>query len=357
MGARGLGKVAPWPSVGCVLVKEGRVIARGTTCRQSHRHAEVVALDRAGDAARGATAYVTLEPCSHHGSTPPCADALVRAGVARVVVAVGDPNPQVNGQGLDRLRAAGVAVTTGVLEAEARQAHAGFFKVMQDGRPFVTLKLAASLDGRIATATGESKWITGPAARRLVHLERARHDGVLVGSGTVRADDPDLRHRDLGIGTQPVRIVLSRRLDIPLNSKLAASAGEAPLWLVHGADVAPEIANAWAGLGARLIPARPGRGRQLDMTGALEALAEAGLTRIYCEGGGAVAVSLMAAGLVDELHLFNAGKALGAEGQPMVGALGLDCLAEAPQFQLLEQRKVGVDLLSIWRPTRSDVSV
>jgi len=181
LGRRGLGRVAPWPSVGCVLVREGRIVGRGTSDAVTLRHAERVALDQAGEAARGATAYVTLEPCSHHGRTPPCADALVAAGIARVVIAAGDPNPQVAGQGIARLRAAGIEVLTGVLEKEATEQHLGFFRVMTEGRPMLTLKLASTLDGRIATASGESRWITGPQARRAVHALRMSHDAVLVG--------------------------------------------------------------------------------------------------------------------------------------------------------------------------------
>ncbi len=211
LGRRGLGRVAPWPSVGCVLVKGGRIVGRGTSDAVTLRHAERVALDQAGDAARGATAYVTLEPCSHHGRTPPCADALVAAGVARVVIAAGDPNPQVAGQGIARLRAAGIEVLTGVLEKEATEQHLGFFRVMTEGRPMLTLKLASTLDGRIATASGESRWITGPDARRAVHALRMSHDAVLVGGGTARADDPTLTVREMGADRQPVRIVASPR--------------------------------------------------------------------------------------------------------------------------------------------------
>lgn len=212
LGARGLGRTWPNPAVGCVIVKAGRVVGRGWTCPGGRPHAEPVALAQAGAAALGATAYVTLEPCSHHGRTPPCAEALIAAGLARVVTATGDPDPRVSGRGHAMLREAGIAVTERVLEAEARTAHAGFQKRVTEGLPFVTLKLAATLDGRIATASGESRWITGSLARRAVHAMRMRHDAVMVGVGTAIADDPDLSVRDLGSGHQPVRIVVDSLL-------------------------------------------------------------------------------------------------------------------------------------------------
>ena len=349
LGARGLGRVWPNPAVGCVIVAAGRVVGRGWTQPGGRPHGETVALAQAGHRARGATAYVTLEPCAHHGKTPPCANALIAAGIARVVVALRDPNPQVNGQGIARLRAAGIEVSEGVLEDAARAAHAGFFSRIQQGRPMVTLKLAASLDGRIATATGESKWITGAPARREVHAMRARHDAVMVGGGTARADDPSLTVRDLGVEHQPVRVVWSRRLDLPLTGKLAQSARDVPLWLLHAEDADPNLVSAWHGIGARLIACATGRDRQIAPRSALSALGEAGLTRIFCEGGGALAASLLGAGLVDDMVSFSAGLAIGAEGQPMLGALGLERLSAAPRFRLLETRQIGADVLSRWR--------
>ncbi len=239
LGRRGLGQTWPNPSVGCVIVRDGRVVARGVTQPGGRPHAEVVALTRAGEAARGATAYVSLEPCSHHGRTPPCADALIAAGVARVVVACGDPDPRVNGAGLARLRAAGVAVTEGVLTGEAEALQAGFLTRVRLGRPMVTLKLATTLDGRIATSGGESQWITGPDARRAAHALRGAHDAVLAGIGTVLADDPALTCRIDGYRrSQPVRVVLDRTLRTPLTATVAATACETATWILHspGAD-------------------------------------------------------------------------------------------------------------------------
>ncbi len=344
LGRRGLGRVWPNPAVGCVIVRGGRVLGRGWTRDGGRPHAEAVALAQAGDA-RGATAYVTLEPCAHHGRTPPCAEALAAAGVARVVAATGDPDGRVAGRGLALLRAAGVEVAVGVREAEARRDHLGFLLRVTAGRPVVTLKLAASLDGRIATAAGESRWITGAPARAAVHALRARHDAVLVGAGTARADDPLLTVRGMGERPQPVRAVLSTDLGLPFDGQLARTAREAPLWLLHGPQGAGR-ASAWEALGARCL-AVPGGPR--DLLATLRVLGGEGITRVFCEGGGQVAAGLLRAGLADEVAAFGAGLALGAEGRPMVGALGLGRLAEAPRLRLAEVRAVGGDVMAVWR--------
>lgn len=347
LGRRGQGRTWPNPAVGCVIVKDGRIVGRGWTAPGGRPHAEPQALAQAGTAARGATAYVSLEPCAHHGKTPPCADALIAAGIARVVAPLEDNDPRVSGQGFARLRAAGIAVTTGLLTDEAERDHAGFFIRTEQGRPFVTLKLAASLDGRIATATGDSQWITGPQARRLVHAMRMRHDAVLVGAGTARADDPSLTVRDLGVDHQPVRVVASRRIDLPLLGNLARTARDVPVWLCHGPDADPALHRMWEDLGARLLRCDVTAG-QLDPRSVLQALGAAGLTRVFCEGGGALAASLLAADLVDELVVMNAGVAIGAEGLPALGALGLARLAEAPRFALREVQAVAGDVVHVW---------
>ena len=347
LGRRGQGSCWPNPAVGCVIVKDGRIVGRGWTQPGGRPHAEPVALAQAGEAARGATTYVTLEPCSHHGKTPPCAQSLIDAGVARVVCALQDSDPRVSGQGFDMLRAAGIEVTTGVLSAEAARDHAGFLLRTEQGRPLVTLKLASSFDGRIATATGESKWITGPEARRAVHAMRARHDAVLVGAGTARADDPSLTVRDMGGERQPVRVVVSRHLDLPLMSQLARTAKDVPVWLCHGPGADVERIKAWEGLGAKLIPCAL-HGVQIDAGDLLQQLGAAGLTRVFCEGGSALAASLLADDLVDELIGFTAGLTIGAEGLPSLGAMGLDRLAQAPRFKLAETRPIGADILHRW---------
>ncbi|MDX1785965.1 MAG: bifunctional diaminohydroxyphosphoribosylaminopyrimidine deaminase/5-amino-6-(5-phosphoribosylamino)uracil reductase RibD [Roseovarius sp.] len=348
LGRRGQGNTWPNPAVGCVLVREGRIVGRGWTAPGGRPHAEAQALAQAGDAARGSTAYVTLEPCAHHGHTPPCAEALIAAGVARVVAPFADSDPRVSGRGFDMLRAAGISVTTDVMADEAGRDLAGFLCRTELGRPEVTLKLATSFDGRIATASGHSQWITGADARRAVHGLRARHDAVMVGAGTARADDPGLTVRDMGVAHQPVRVVVSRRLDIPLMSQLARTAQEVPVWLCHGPDADRALIEAWTGLGARLLPCGL-TGRQLDIASVLRALGEAGLTRVFCEGGGALAASLLSAGLVDRLIGFTAGLAIGAEGLPGIGALGIARLDEAPRFTLDEVRPVGADIMHIWR--------
>ncbi len=352
LGRRGQGQCWPNPSVGCVVVQGDRIVGRGWTQTGGRPHAETEALAQAGAAAQGATAYVSLEPCAHHGKTPPCAQALIDAGVARVVSAIEDSDPRVAGQGFAMLRGAGIEVVTGVLAERAARDHAGFFLKTEQGRPFVTLKLASSFDGRIATETGHSQWITGPGARRAVHAMRARHDAVMVGAGTARADDPALTVRDLGVTQQPVRVVVSRHLDLPLMGHLARTASEVPVWLCHGPHPDTERARAWEGLGARLIPCAL-RGHHVDATDLLQQLGQAGLTRVFCEGGSALAASLLAADLVDELVGFTAGLAIGAEGLPAIGALGLDKLDAAPRFDLIETQVIGGDILHRWgRVTR-----
>ncbi|WP_276514675.1 bifunctional diaminohydroxyphosphoribosylaminopyrimidine deaminase/5-amino-6-(5-phosphoribosylamino)uracil reductase RibD [Sulfitobacter mediterraneus] len=347
LGRRGQGRVWPNPAVGCVIVAQGRIVARGWTQPGGRPHGEVEALAQAGAAARGATAYVTLEPCSHHGQTPPCAQALIDAGVARVVVATTDSDARVNGQGLQMLRDAGIEVSLGVGEAEARRDHAGFFRRVELGRPLLTLKLANSFDGRIATGTGESQWITAPQARRVVHAMRSRHDAVLIGGGTARADDPSLTVRDLGVDHQPARIVVSRRLDLPLMGQLARTAAEVPVILCHGKDADPMLVQTWRDLGATLLPCAA-RGGQLEPADILQQLGAHGLTRVFCEGGSALAASLLEADLVDELVGFTAGLVIGAEGLPGVGAMGLEALRNAPRFNLRETMACGPDILHVW---------
>lgn len=355
LARRGLGRVWPNPAVGCVIVRNGRVVGRARTADSGRPHAESLALDMAGAAAKGATAYVTLEPCSHHGRTPPCAEALIAAGIARVVVGTGDPDPKVNGQGIARLRAACVEVTNGILEDEARLVNQGFLSRVTKGRPHLTLKLAVSLDGRIATASGESRWITGPPARRMVHALRARHDAVLVGGGTARADDPELTVRDMGADRQPTRIVVSRTLNLPWPNRLASTLSEAPVWIAHGDGQGKSTeAQLWRDAGATLLSV-PVAGGQVDPVALMQNLGHRGLTRVFCEGGGTFAASLLSAGLVDDLVVFSAGLVIGAEGQPGMGVMGLSALADAQRFTLAETRGVGRDVMTLWRAAPSSV--
>ena len=347
LAARGLGNVWPNPAVGCVIVKDGRIVGRGWTQPGGRPHAEVRALQQAGPLAEGATAYVTLEPCAHHGQTPPCADSLITARVARVVTALTDPDSRVSGKGHAMLRAAGIGVTEGVLSAEASHLNAGFLKRVTKGLPFVTLKLAASLDGRTATATGESRWITGPQARRKVHAMRLSHDAVMVGSGTALADDPDLTVRDLGAARQPVRIVLDRLLKHSPESRLGRTATDHPVWLLHGPAAPKAAQSAWKATGATLIETPETIGH-LDLTAALQTLAARGLTRILSEGGSTVAAALVKAGLVDQVALFTGGLMIGAEGYPALGALGLPGLDVAPRPRLQGIECLGPDHFSLW---------
>ncbi|MFT6089358.1 MAG: diaminohydroxyphosphoribosylaminopyrimidine deaminase [Sulfitobacter sp.] len=347
LGKRGEGAVWPNPAVGCVIVQGTRIVGRGWTKPGGRPHAETEALHQAGKAAQGATAYVTLEPCAHTGKTPPCAQALIDAQIARVVIACTDTDPRVSGQGIAMLQAAGITVEVGLSEEQARADHIGFFSKVDQGRPMVTLKLASSFDGRIATATGDSQWITAAPARRLVHAMRARHDAVMVGGGTARKDDPSLNVRDLGVDRQPARIVISKHLDLPLSGKLAQTAAQIPLLLCHARTADPQLVKAWQGIGAILIPCAT-RAGQIDPDDLMQNLGTHGLTRIFCEGGGGLAATLLNAGLVDRLVGFTAGVTIGSDGIPSIGPLGIRHLANAPRFTLTSTHAIGPDVLHIW---------
>jgi diaminohydroxyphosphoribosylaminopyrimidine deaminase/5-amino-6-(5-phosphoribosylamino)uracil reductase len=300
----------------------------------------------AGEAARGATAYVTLEPCCHWGRTPPCTDALVAAGVARVVIAARDPDPRVNSQGIARLRAAGIQVEEGVLAEEGQETAAGFAMRMSHGRPLVTLKLASTLDGRIATKDGESRWITGEAARRAAHALRGRNDAVMVGVGTVLADNPDLTCRLPGYRSfPPVRVIVDSHLRTPLTARIAATAAEIPTWMLIRDGPDPARLRAFTGLGARVFPLA-GTDTGVDLTAGMAALAEAGITRLLVEGGGQIAAALLRAGLVDRIAWFHAPAAMGADGWPAVAAFGIERLPDMPRFVRHDTRPLGDDTLT-----------
>jgi diaminohydroxyphosphoribosylaminopyrimidine deaminase/5-amino-6-(5-phosphoribosylamino)uracil reductase len=348
LAARGLGNTWPNPSVGCVIARDGAVVGRGWTAPGGRPHAETEALKRAGAAARGATAYVTLEPCCHWGRTPPCTDALIAAGVARVVVAMRDPDPRVDGGGIEKLRAAGVAVSTGLLEAEARRVNAGFVKVLTANLPLVTLKLASTLDGRIATRSGESQWITGAAARRAAHALRGRHDAVLVGSGTVLADDPELSCRIPGFAAVPtVRVVADARLRMPAAARMLRE-GQGEVWIATRPGH-PEAALApLRAAGARILEVAPeAAGQGLEAAALLRALAARGLTRVLAEGGAALAAALLRQpGLVDRLAWFHAPAVIGGDGRPALDALPLELLSAMPRYRRTALAQPGPDLLS-----------
>ena len=348
LGARGLGRTWPNPAVGCVIVQGTRIVGRGWTQPGGRPHAEVMALRQSGPHASGATAYVTLEPCAHHGQTGPCADALIAAGITRVVTALTDPDPRVCGKGHAVLRAAGIDVTEGVLKDQARTANAGFLKRVTQGLPFVTLKLATTLDGRIATSEGQSRWITSPQSRRAVHALRLNHDAVLIGAGTARADDPDLTVRALGITHQPIRIVIDARLNHAPQSRLGQTAKTNPVWLCHTHQAPESAREEWAHTGATLIECAS-EATQVNLTDALQRLASLGLTRILCEGVAALAASLINARLVDDLITFTGAKLIGAGGHPAIGQLAGAPLKDLPQLTLISTRQIGPDAMSHWR--------
>jgi len=346
LASRGLGRVAPNPAVGCVLVRDGIVVGRGWTQPGGRPHAETEALRRAGAAAAGAIAYVTLEPCAHHGSTPPCADALIAAGVARVVVAIEDPDPRVAGRGLERLRAAGILVEVGLCAEDAQQLNAGFLKRIEQGLPLVTLKLATTLDGKIATHTGESQWITGPAARGLGHMLRRQHDAIMVGSGTVLADDPELTVRLPGLANPPpLRIVVDGRLRTPLTAKLVMAAKQVPTVIVTHAGVDPLRARAFRDCGVDLVEAPRDADGNVDLRAALTALAKRGLTRILVEGGATLAASLLRARLVDRLAWFRSPGLIGGDGMDAVKPFGTDRLVQQALGTRLSVMRLDQDLL------------
>lgn len=346
LARRGLGNTWPNPAVGCVVVKDGRVLGRAVTALGGRPHAEPTALEMAGAAARGATVYVTLEPCCHWGRTPPCTDALIGAGVARVVVATRDPDPRVDGAGIARLRAAGILVEEGVLRDQADAVVAGFRMRVCERRPLITLKLASTLDGRIATHAGESRWITGPAARRAAHALRGRHDAVMVGVGTVLADNPELTCRLPGYRPNTlVRVVMDSHLRTPLTAALVASATQTPTWILirEGAD--PKRRCSFTDIGVKLIEVA-GTPAGVDPVQAMAALGAAGLTRVLVEGGAELAASLLHIGLVDRIAWFHAPSVMGADGRPAVQGFGIERLEAMPRFVRIAETPLSDDILT-----------
>jgi diaminohydroxyphosphoribosylaminopyrimidine deaminase/5-amino-6-(5-phosphoribosylamino)uracil reductase len=309
------GTPSPNPHVGAAVVKGGQSVGVAHHERAGEDHAEVLALAQAGDKARGATLYVTLEPCNHLGRTPPCTDAIIGAKVARVVIGCLDPNPHVDGGGVEKLRAAGIQVDIGCREAEAKRLIAPWSKFVTTGLPYVTLKLALSLDGRIASRTGSSKWVTGPEARARVHLLRAQHDAVVIGIGTALADDPRLTVRDAP-GHSPLRVVLDTKLRLPTSSRLVQTAREVPTWVVSTTDASSANEGALTELGVEILRAPPSAEGRIDPLAALKLLASRGIVTVMVEGGAELAGSLLAAAVIDELHCFIAPILLGPRGRP-----------------------------------------
>lgn len=339
LAERGLYGTSPNPRVGCVLVRDGDVVGTGWHRRAGEPHAEVHALREAGEAARGATAYVTLEPCSHHGRTPPCAEALVEAGVARVVVAVQDPNPQVAGEGIARLRAAGIAVESGLMETAVHELNAGFFARMTRGMPWVRSKTAMSLDGRTALGNGKSQWITGDAARLDVQRWRARSCAVLTGINTVLADDARLNVRGIEMPRQPLRVVLDSQLRIPLEARVLIGGGV----LIYTAMRDAEKSAALEQAGASVCVLPDGKG-QVDLPAMLRDLAQRGCNEVLVEAGSILNGALLRAGLVDELLLYVAPQLLGDAARGMAQLGELTSLDQRVNLKWQDVRQVGEDL-------------
>ncbi|SFL63672.1 diaminohydroxyphosphoribosylaminopyrimidine deaminase [Bradyrhizobium sp. NFR13] len=351
LGRRGQGRTWPNPAVGAVIVKDGVIIGRGWTQPGGRPHAEPVALAQAGAAARGATLYVTLEPCSHFGKSPPCADAIVAAGIARVVAAIEDPNPEVAGQGHARLRAAGIRVDVGLCAEQAARDHTGHFRRVRDRRPHVVLKLAVSPDDKIAAVGHRPVAVTGEMVRSRVHLLRAQCDAVLVGMGTVLADDPELTCRLPGMAKRsPVRVVLDRALRISGNSKLVHSARTTPLWVMTSSLSEAPAAMALGAAGAQVlrVPTTTAPPPGLDLPAVLHSLSGKGITKLLVEGGSKVASSFLAAGLVDEVWLFRGVKDIGEGGVAALDALPLSAITGSPDFVQRASEAIENDTLTIY---------
>lgn len=354
LGRRGQGRTWPNPAVGAVVVKDGVIVGRGWTQPGGRPHAEPEALKRAGEAARGATLYVTLEPCSHFGKSPPCADAIIAAGVARVVSAIEDPNPEVGGQGHARLRAAGITVDVGLCAEEAAHDHAGHFLRVRERRPFVILKLAVSADDKIAAAGHRPVAITGAAAKARVHLLRAQSDAILVGIGTVLADDPVLTCRLPGMEARsPVRVVLDRALRLPGDSKLVHSAREHPLWVMTSdlSDAPAAMKLGAAGAQVIRVPVIGAPVPGLDLKAVSNTLSEKGVTRLMVEGGARVASSFLSAGLVDEVWLLRGPKDIGMDGIPALDTEPLSAVTQSPHWRARATETLDKDTLTIYERT------
>lgn len=344
LAARGLATTTPNPRVGCVIVRDGVVLAEGWHRKAGEPHAEALALQAAGADARGATVYASLEPCSHHGRTPPCADALIAAGVARVVAAMEDPNPRVAGEGIRRLAAAGIATETGLLELEARELNVGFVSRMTRGRPWVRVKIAASLDGKTSLANGVSQWITGAAARRDGHRWRARSCAVLTGIGTLKDDDPRLTVRDVPAERQPLRVVVDSRLRIGLDARILEGGGV----VVATATDDPAKARALAAAGAE-VWVLPDANGKVELAALARELAQRGINEVLVEAGINLHSALVAAGVVDEFVIYLAPHLLGDAGRGMIRLPGIERLEERLQLEVRDLRAFGSDLRLIAR--------
>ena len=357
LARKGLGRCWPNPSVGCLLVADGQIVGQGWTQPGGRPHAETEALRVAGPLARGATAYVTLEPCAHTGQTPPCVAALINAGIARLVTALADPDHRVQGAGLAKLREAGIAVTTGIATAQAYEITAGHILRVSTGRPLVTAKIATSLDARIATRQGQSQWITGPLARRAVHAFRARYDAIVVGINTVLIDDPRLDVRLNGLADRsPIRVIFDSKLRLPLTGKLVQSARDIPVWILCAQPALESFSSrafALKNAGVKIIGLPTGANNRPDLMAALKELGKQGLTRLLVEGGGYLLASFLQANAIDNWAWFRAGIVLGGDGIAALAPAEINELSAAPRFSLLRQSRYGDDVLEIWQRSPS----
>jgi len=348
MAAETAGQTGVNPAVGCVVVKDGRIIGLGAHLKRGEPHAEVHALNMAGERAQGATVYVTLEPCAHHGKTPPCCERLMEAQVARVVVASVDPNPLVSGKGIARLREAGIEVVSGLLEEDERRINAAYRKYITTRMPYVTLKIALTLDGRIATRTGDSRWVTGPEAREAVHVLRHRHQAIMVGASTVLADDPELTARLPVPAVQPVRVVADSRLRVPETARIFD--GKTPVVVLTTEQADPAKADRLRGLGAEVFVCGPGP--RVDLHLAMRQLGEREIASVLLEGGGQLAGAMLKAGLVDRVKLFYAPKLAGEDGIPAFAFAGPERMADALRLEQIEIEHVGGDWCVTGVPVR-----
>ena len=359
LARRGLGNTHPNPAVGCVLVRpdmNNRVVGRGWTQSGGRPHAETVALQQAGDLADDATAYVTLEPCCHHGKTTPCSDALISAGVKRVVIALEDPDPRVSGQGAKALEDAGLHVTTDVCTLAAAKLNSGFMTRTLRGRPVFTLKIASTVDGKTASATGDSQWITGPDARMSGHAQRAAHDAILTGIGTVLSDDPMLTCRLPGCDDHsPVRVILDTKLSItPEHSMIRSASIDKPVWLfVSEEDAPPEkLSEIDHRDGVRVFTSPKQACGRLNVREVSRQLADAGINSVLIESGGEVAASFVGADLVDKIVWYRAPSLMGGEGKSAISALEVTTIDTAPRYECISARQVGEDMMETYVTTR-----
>ncbi len=343
LARRNLGQTWPNPSVGAVIVRDGHIIAEGYTARGGRPHAETQALEQAGPRAKDATMYVSLEPCSHHGKTPPCTEAIIRSGIKHVVIACTDPNPQVSGKGIAQLKATDIEVTEGICHDEAAELNRGFFSVITKKRPFISLKIATSMDGKIATGKGESQWITSGPAREYAHMLRSQYDAVATGIGTVLADDPQLTCRLSGLEDKsPVRVVFDSRLRLPKQSRLAQSAHSNPVWCLHGANAKSEYLET---LGIKTLATNSKE--RIDITEAMSLLAQQGITRLLVEAGAALSTAFLQSGLVDRMYWFRAPLVIGNDGLAAFGNGFSPALSQLARWHVVEHVTLPPDSMDI----------